>query len=141
MDAYTVGVLTNIGLFSFLALSAYVLLVAGEMSFGQQAFFGVGAYTAGMATAMFGLPLTVATAAAMVLGALGAVLVGLPTLRLRGLYVGVISNWDNRLRPLLAAIGLAGRVDSITVSCEVGAEKPDAAIFRAALQAGKEEGR
>lgn len=86
MDAYTVGVLTNIGLFSFLALSAYVLLVAGEMSFGQQAFFGVGAYTAGMATAMFGLPLTVATAAAMVLGALAAVLVGLPTLRLRGLY-------------------------------------------------------
>jgi branched-chain amino acid transport system permease protein len=86
MDAYTVGVLTNIGLFAFLALSAYVLLVAGEMSFGQQAFFGVGAYTAGVATAMFGLPLAVAAAAAMALGGLAALLVGLPTVRLRGLY-------------------------------------------------------
>jgi branched-chain amino acid transport system permease protein len=86
VDAYTVGVLTNIGLFSFLALSAYVLLVAGELSFGQQAFFGVGAYTAGMATAMFGWPLALATVAAMALGGLAALLVGLSTLRLRGLY-------------------------------------------------------
>lgn len=86
MDPYTIGVLTNIGLFSFLALSAYLLLIAGEMSFGQQAFFGVGAYTAGIATAMFGLPLAPALVAAMALGGLAAVLVGLPTLRLRGLY-------------------------------------------------------
>jgi branched-chain amino acid transport system permease protein len=86
VDAYTVGVLTNIGLLSFLGLSAYVLLIAGELSFGQQAFFGVGAYTAGVATAMFGLPLVIAAAAAMVFGALAALVVGLPTLRLRGLY-------------------------------------------------------
>ena len=38
MDDYALGVLTNIGLFSFVALSAYLLLLAGEMSFGQQAF-------------------------------------------------------------------------------------------------------
>jgi branched-chain amino acid transport system permease protein len=86
MDEYALGVLTNVGLFSFLALSAYLLLVAGEMSFGQQAFFGVGAYAAGIGTAMWGLPLPVAALAAMVLGAAAAWLVGLPTLRLRGLY-------------------------------------------------------
>ncbi|HEY3064192.1 MAG TPA: branched-chain amino acid ABC transporter permease [Methylomirabilota bacterium] len=86
MDAYTVGVFTNIGLLSFLGLSAYVLLITGELSFGQQAFFGVGAYAAGVGTAMFGLPLVVATAAAMASGALAALVVGLPTLRLRGLY-------------------------------------------------------
>ena len=54
MDDYVIGVFTNIGLISFIALSAYLLLVAGEMSFGQQGFFGVGAYTAGVATAMYG---------------------------------------------------------------------------------------
>ncbi len=80
------GVLTNIGLFSFLALSAYLLLVAGEMSFGQQAFFGVGAYAGGILTAMYGLPLPIAALAAMALGAAAAVLVGWPALRLRGLY-------------------------------------------------------
>jgi len=86
MDEYSVGVLTNIGLFSFLALSAYLLLIAGEMSFGQQAFFGVGAYTGGVLTAIYGVPLPIAALAAMAAGALAAVLIGLPTLRLRGLY-------------------------------------------------------
>jgi len=86
MDDYVMGVLTNLGLFSFLALSAYLLLIAGEMSFGQQAFFGVGAYSSGILTAIYGLPLPVAALAAMGMGAAAAVLVGLPTLRLRGLY-------------------------------------------------------
>ena len=86
MDDYAIGVLTNIGLISFLALSAYLLLIAGEMSFGQQAFFGVGAYAGGMLTAMYGWSLPLAALCAMALGALAQFLVGLPTLRLRGLY-------------------------------------------------------
>lgn len=86
MDSHALGVLTNIGLLSFLALSAYLLLLAGEISFGQQAFFGIGAYAAGMATAMGGLPLPLAVILAMALGAAAAWIVGLPTLRLGGLY-------------------------------------------------------
>lgn len=86
MDDYAIGLLTNVGLFSFVALSAYLLLVAGEMSFGQQAFFGVGAYAGGILTALYGWPLPLAACAAMALGALAQFLVGLPTLRLRGLY-------------------------------------------------------
>ncbi len=86
MDEYTIGVLTNIGLFAFIALSAYLLLVSGEMSFGQQGFFGVGAYASGMLTAMYGVPLPLAALVAMACGAGAALLVGLPTLRLRGLY-------------------------------------------------------
>ncbi|MCX7962455.1 MAG: branched-chain amino acid ABC transporter permease [Burkholderiales bacterium] len=86
MDAYAVSVLTNIGLLGFLALSAYLVLLAGEMSFGQQAFFGIGAYCGGMLTAMAGWPLPLAALAAMAAGAAAAVAVALPTLRLRGLY-------------------------------------------------------
>jgi putative hydrolase of the HAD superfamily len=56
-------------------------------------------------------------------------------IRARALYIGVISNWDERLRPLLDELGIAPLLDSITVSCEVGAEKPDSEIFRAALRA------
>jgi putative hydrolase of the HAD superfamily len=54
--------------------------------------------------------------------------------RARGLHVGVVSNWDERLRPLLDAMGLACCFDSMTISCEVGAEKPSAEIFLAALR-------
>jgi branched-chain amino acid transport system permease protein len=86
VDEYTLGVLTNIGLLSFVAASAYLLLIAGELSFGQQAFFGIGAYAAGIATAMLGLPLPIGILIAMLLGGLAAALVGLPALRLRGLY-------------------------------------------------------
>jgi len=86
MDEYAIGVLTSIGLLSFVAASAYLLLIAGELSFGQQAFFGVGAYAAGIATAMLGLPLFLGLLIAMVCGAAVAALVGLPALRLRGLY-------------------------------------------------------
>jgi len=86
MDEYAIGVLTNIGLISFLGLSAYVLLISGELSFGQQAFFGIGAYAAGIATAMFAWPLPLAIAIAMAGGATAAALVAWPTLRLRGLY-------------------------------------------------------
>jgi len=86
MDDYALGVLTNVGLFSFVALSAYLLLLAGEMSFGQQAFFGIGAYAGGILTALYGWPLPFAAIAAMALGGLAQFLLGLPTLRLRGLY-------------------------------------------------------
>ena len=55
--------------------------------------------------------------------------------RSRGLHLGVISNWDERLRPLLDEIGLGHYFDSFTVSCEIGVEKPEAVIFLAALRA------
>jgi branched-chain amino acid transport system permease protein len=89
MDDYLVGVLSNIGVISFIALSAYLLLLTGEISFGQQAFFAIGAYAAGIATALWGWPLSAALFWGAAAGAVAAVLVGLPTLRLHGLYFAV----------------------------------------------------
>ena len=54
--------------------------------------------------------------------------------RKRRLHIGLISNWDDRLRILLDKLGLASHFDSQTISCEVGAEKPDAKIFLTALR-------
>jgi len=50
-----------------------------------------------------------------------------------GRHVSIISNWDERLRPLLKSLRLVPYFDSITISCEAGAEKPDKEIFRTAL--------
>ena len=52
----------------------------------------------------------------------------------RGLKVGVVSNVPADLRPVFAKHGLDGLVDSYTHSFEVGAEKPDPAIFLAAAK-------
>ena len=56
MDTYLISVLSNIGMLAFIALSAYLLLLVGEISFGQQAFFAISAYASGIATAMWGWP-------------------------------------------------------------------------------------
>jgi branched-chain amino acid transport system permease protein len=89
MNDYLIGVLSNIGVISFIALSAYVLLLTGEISFGQQAFFAIGAYAAGVATALWGWPLAMAILLGAAIGAAAAVLVGVPTLRLHGLYFAI----------------------------------------------------
>ncbi len=54
--------------------------------------------------------------------------------RSQGIQLGIISNFDSRLQPLLAALGLADYFDSVTFSTAVGAAKPNAAIFHHALQ-------
>jgi len=59
--------------------------------------------------------------------------------RARNLHVGIISNWDQRLRHLLLEMELDQYFDSITVSCEVGVEKPGHAIFHEALLKAKVE--
>lgn len=85
MDDHLISILSNIGMISFVALSAYVLLLSGEISFGQQAFFAIGAYAAGIATAMWQWPLASGLLLGAFAGALSAAGVGLATLRLSGL--------------------------------------------------------
>jgi ABC-type branched-subunit amino acid transport system ATPase component/ABC-type branched-subunit amino acid transport system permease subunit len=75
-------------------LSLNVLLgYAGQISLGQYAFVGIGAFTTGMVTGVHDLrlPWLVGLVAAGGVGALLAFLVGLPALRLRGLYLAVVT--------------------------------------------------
>lgn len=58
----------------------------------------------------------------------------LDALSARGLRLGIISNWDERLRPLLCALGLALRFEVIAVSCEAGFAKPARQIFDSAVR-------
>ena len=60
--------------------------IAGQFSLAQSAFIGVGAYTAVMVMLRLGLPLYPALAAAAVLGAVLALVMGVVLLRLRGAY-------------------------------------------------------
>jgi putative hydrolase of the HAD superfamily len=47
--------------------------------------------------------------------------------------LGLISNFDGRLRPILSHLGLDGWFDPIVISSEAGADKPEAWIFRRAV--------
>ena len=59
----------------------------------------------------------------------------LDRLRAGGLRLGVVSNSDGRVEEALIAAGLRDRFDVVLDSALVGVEKPDPAIFRAALDA------
>lgn len=88
MDFY-IGLFQVIGVHSLLGLSAWGVLHTGQVSLAQGGFFAIGAYVAGMLTAMFGWPLGWALLlAALVAGAV-AVAVGFPALRVKGLMLVV----------------------------------------------------
>jgi putative hydrolase of the HAD superfamily len=53
----------------------------------------------------------------------------LEELSARGVPMGLISNWDERLHPLLRSLRLHDYFRAITVSCEVGYTKPAHQIF------------
>ena len=59
----------------------------------------------------------------------------LDRLRAAGLRLGVVSNSDGRVEEALRAAGISDHFDVILDSALVGVEKPDPAIFRAALSA------
>jgi putative hydrolase of the HAD superfamily len=62
------------------------------------------------------------------------VLPALERLRSYGIQLGVISNWDTRLEPLLENLGLQGFFDVVVVSCHVRSCKPERRIFRSAAR-------
>jgi putative hydrolase of the HAD superfamily len=53
----------------------------------------------------------------------------LDVLAARGLRLGVLSNFDQRLRALLASLGLADRFAVVTLPADAGAAKPARVIF------------
>lgn len=47
----------------------------------------------------------------------------------KGIPMAVVSNWDDRLRPLLKRLGLAGYFETIVPSSEVAFHKPSPVVF------------
>ena len=89
MDDHLIGILSNMGMISFIALSAYLILIVGEISFGQQAFFAISAYASGIASAMWGWPFLPSLIWGASISGLAGLIVAIPTLRVRGLYFAI----------------------------------------------------
>jgi len=78
---------TEVLIYALAVLGCNLLLgYTGLLSFGQGIFFGMGSYTVGILLTRSGLPLPVALVAAVVVGALAALLVGWFAIRQRGTY-------------------------------------------------------
>ena len=94
-NEYVMGVIARICLYSILALGLNIVVgFAGLLDLGYVAFFGIGSYTyAFLASPQFGihLPFWVALPAVVLTSAMFGVLIGAPTLRLRGDYLAIVT--------------------------------------------------
>jgi branched-chain amino acid transport system permease protein len=83
---------TAVVAFALVCVSLVVLSGwAGQISLGQVAFFAIGAATSASCTSRWNVDLTLALLVGGVAGAVAALAVGLPALRLQGLYLAVTS--------------------------------------------------
>ena len=105
---FTYGNLVDaVGINGLLALSMYVVLAAGQLSLGQAAFMGLGAYSSALMTLSGGLPFWAVLPLSMVAPVLFALVIGLPTLRLSGVYLAI------------ATIGLGEVLRAVYLNLEV----------------------
>src|SRR5262249_45287831 len=79
----------GLGVNALLGLSMYAVLALGQLSLAQAAFIGIGAYTSAVLTVRFGVPFPLVLAAAMTTPAIAAAIIGVPTLRLTGIYLAI----------------------------------------------------
>jgi branched-chain amino acid transport system permease protein len=79
----------GLGVNAMLGLSMYAVLALGQLSLAQAAFMGIGAYTSAVLTVRFGVPFPLVLAASMMTPAIAAAIIGVPTLRLTGVYLAI----------------------------------------------------
>jgi branched-chain amino acid transport system permease protein len=89
-STYWLDVLNRIGIAIIGAIGLNILIgFTGQISIGHAAFLAVGAYTTAVLEASLGLPFFLAIPAAAVVTAMFGLLFGLPSLRLKGLYLAI----------------------------------------------------
>lgn len=87
---YMISIMTEVGI-AVIACHGLNLLTGftGQISLGHAAFMGVGAYTCSILISTAGVPFVLALPAAGAMAALVGMVFGIPSLRLRGLYLAI----------------------------------------------------
>jgi branched-chain amino acid transport system permease protein len=88
-----------IGVNALLALSVYATLMCGQLSLANAGFMAIGGYAAALLTVHTALPFAAVLAAGALLPALVAAPLGLPVLRLRGVFLAIATiGWGEVVR-------------------------------------------
>ncbi|MCC6213190.1 MAG: branched-chain amino acid ABC transporter permease [Burkholderiales bacterium] len=116
MNVYYEGVVATMGINILLALSAYAMLATDRLSLGNAGFMAIGAYVSSYLTVISGWALYPALALGALAAAVAAALVGLPVLRLHGIYFvmatlafgEVVRTFFQNFEPTGGAYGMRG---------------------------------
>lgn len=91
-SAYLINIGVMIGIYAILAMSLNIISgYMGVVTLGHAAFFGIGAYTGALLARNCGWNFLFTFLAAAVVSALFGLLLGIPTLRLSGKYLGIVT--------------------------------------------------
>ncbi|MEX1079761.1 MAG: branched-chain amino acid ABC transporter permease [Homoserinimonas sp.] len=89
---YSLNVMTTAAIFVVLAAGLNIVVgYCGLLDLGYIAFLAVGAYTAGILSKMFELPVLFTLPAVIVMTILAGLIIGAPTLRLRSDYLAIVT--------------------------------------------------
>jgi len=95
-NAYWVS-LANLALINLILIASLNLLMGygGQISLAHAGFFGLGAYASGILNVKYGISPWMGLPAAALVAGLGALLIGIPALRLRGHYLAMATlGWN-----------------------------------------------
>ena len=89
---YPLHLACTVGIFVILSVSLNIVVgFAGQISLGHAAFFAVGAYTSSLLAMKLGIPFWFGIFAAGFVSLLFGILLGVPTLRVRDIYLSVVT--------------------------------------------------
>jgi branched-chain amino acid transport system permease protein len=92
LDAYPLSILTEALIMVLFAASLHFMMGPGGMaSFGHAAWFGIGAYAAGLLVRDLGAPMAVGIVAAPLAAAAAALVLGAVVVRLSGVYLAMLT--------------------------------------------------
>src|SRR4030066_1995124 len=89
LNPYHLQVASFVLINTLLGVSIYVTLSTGQLSLGNAGFMSIGAYATAILTTRHGFPMPAGVAGGSVLAALAGVAVGIPSLRLTGVYLAI----------------------------------------------------
>jgi branched-chain amino acid transport system permease protein len=87
IDGYTQSLLIFAGINVIAAYSFFLPFKTGQVSLGQAGFMAIGAYASAIMTQKFGMPFSIALVFGGVVAGLVGIAVGFPALRIRGIYL------------------------------------------------------
>lgn len=117
LNPYYLQVASFILINIILGLSVYIPLSSGQLSLGSAGFMGIGAYTSALLTINYDLPIVVGIIAGALVAGICGIIVGLPSLRLTGVYLAIATlgfgevmrvffvNWESVTK---GAVGISG---------------------------------
>lgn len=89
---FQADLVSTAAIFAMVGLSMNVLVgYLGQLSLGHQAFYGIGAFASAIIATRYGLPFVVGLGVGALTGALSALLLGGVALRVKGLYLAIVT--------------------------------------------------